>query len=425
MKIRLTVIAVALLITQQVQASAATLPQAEALANSTSPAAASQAFAALEMQALQAQRHTLQGEAAALTRDRLEKAAQTDTQADRSWLKARGYDFQTKARQQAGIELLSGFSTLPDAVLQANRDTVAAINLNATQGVRHQALADAEGISYLYFLADAMGPRLGKAFLTAYDKGEIGKAAALIKASEVSTSVAKKHFNYPRPFLVSGNTIHLVADDVVIKDNKPYTADGGSFPSGHTNTGYTDALLMAEMIPERFDALVVRGARYGYSRIVLGVHYPLDIIGSRMVVQSNLAHYLNDPHYRALFSEARDQLRSALEKECGTSLAECAQTAGKDDPYRDPAMKGFYRFTMSYGLPQQQGKAPRLVVPEGAEVLLETALPNLSAAQRRALMVNSALPAGYPLSGSTPEQAFWQRVDLSAAFALAKPAGAR
>ncbi len=70
-----------------------------------------------------------------------------------------------------------------------------------------EALADAEGISYLYFLADALGPKLGKAFLAAYDKGELGKAAALIKASEVSTGAAKKHFDYKRPFLMQ-NSIH-------------------------------------------------------------------------------------------------------------------------------------------------------------------------------------------------------------------------
>jgi membrane-associated phospholipid phosphatase len=56
---------------------------------------------------------------------------------------------------------------------------------------------------------------------------------------------------------------------------------------------------MAEMIPERFDALVTRGARYGYSRIVLA-YYPLDVMGSRMVAQRNVAHYLNDAKYRAV-----------------------------------------------------------------------------------------------------------------------------
>jgi hypothetical protein len=58
----------------------------------------------------------------------------------------------------------------------------------------------------------------------------LGKAAALIKASEVSTGAAKKHFNNPRPFLIQGNTIHLVPDDVVV-GQPAYTADGGSSPA--------------------------------------------------------------------------------------------------------------------------------------------------------------------------------------------------
>ncbi|WP_058973632.1 acid phosphatase [Type-D symbiont of Plautia stali] len=416
MKTRYTLIATVLLLAQQ--AHATTLPQAAALAAQTSTGA-TPGYTQLEQQSLQAERKYLQGDSATLKRDLLEKAKQTSTQADKAWLKSSGYDFKAKQNQQAGIALLSGFSTLPASVLDASRATVTSINLNATQNVRHQALQDAEAISSLYFLSDAMGPRLGKAFLAAYDKGEIGKAAALIKASEVSTSAAKKHFNYPRPFLHEGNTIHLVPDDVVVKDNVRYTADGGSFPSGHTNTGYTDALLMAEMVPERFEALVTRGARYGYSRLVLGVHYPLDVMGSRMVAERNVATYLNDARYQVLFKEARDQLRTALEKECGTSLAECARTAGKDDPYRSPDMKTFYRFTMSYNLPKADVKNTPVQVPQGAEILLKTAMPHLSDAQIRNLMVKTALPNGYPLSGNT-EQSFWQRVDLTAAYAMAK-----
>jgi len=416
MKTRYTLIATVLLLAQQ--AHAATLPQAAALAAQTSTGS-TPVYTQLEQQSLQAERKYLQGDGTTLTRDALEKAKQNSTQADKAWLKKSGYDFNVKQNQQAGIALLSGFSTLPASVLDANRATVTNINLNATQNTRHQALQDAEAISSLYFLSDAMGPRLGKAFLAAYDKGEISKAAALIKASEVSTSAAKKHFNYPRPFLHEGNTIHLVPDDVVVKDNVRYTADGGSFPSGHTNTGYTDALLMAEMVPERFEALVTRGARYGYSRLVLGVHYPLDVMGSRMVAERNVATYLNDARYQVLFNEARDQLRAALEKECGTSLAECARTVGRDDPYRSPDMKQFYRFTLNYNLPKANVKNTAVQVPQGAEILLKTALPHFSDAQIRQLMVKTALPNGYPLSGNA-EQSFWQRVDLTAAYASAK-----
>ncbi|WP_413736222.1 acid phosphatase [Sodalis sp. RH21] len=383
-----------------------------AIVDNTTPASQDAKFVALERQILTDLRLSLQNGAAALTRPQLEKARQSPQQADKQWLINSGYDFAVKANQQAGIGLLQEFTRLSPAVQAQNLAIVTQINRDATQGQRRQALTDAEGQNYLFFLADALGPRLGNAFLQAYGKGEIAEAAALIKTSEISTSAAKDHFNYPRPFLQTGNQIHLVPDDSVVGDGHPYTATAGAFPSGHTNTGYTDALLLAEMIPERFVPLVDRGARYGYSRIVLGVHYPLDIIGSRMVAERNVAHFLNDPQYRKIFEQAKSQLRGALEKECGATLEICAQNDGQPDPYRDKQLTTFYRYTMTYGLPAERATAAALRVPAGAEVLLEAPLPRLSAAQRRALMVKSALPDGYPLSGGQGEQNFWQRLDL-------------
>ncbi|QTF08463.1 phosphatase PAP2 family protein [Brenneria izadpanahii] len=382
-----------------------------AIVDTTTPASKSHQFSELELNIQAALRQALQGSAPSLTRPQLETAKQSDRVADTQWLHSINYDFAEKKNQQADIEILSAFSQLPADILQKNLATVTQINRDATQGQREQALADAEGINYLYFLADALGPRLGNAFITAYNQGEISKAAALIKASEVSTSAAKAHFNYPRPFLQPDNTIHLVPDNVVVKDNKPYSATGGAFPSGHTNTGYTDALLLAEMLPERFVPLIDRGARYGFSRVVLGVHYPLDVIGSRMVVERNIAHYLNDPQYRQMFEQAKTQLRTALEKECGMTLSACAKSEGRDDPYTDPAMTTFYRFTMTYGLPAQHKEATPVKVPDGAEVLLEAPLPNLSATERKRLMVKTAYAGGYPLSGSD-EQSFWHRLNL-------------
>jgi hypothetical protein len=46
-------------------------------------------------------------------------------------------------------------------------------------------------------------------------------------------------------------------------------------------------------------------------------------------------------------------------------------------------------------------------------------LPDLTDAQRRQLMVSTALAGGYPLSGNTPEQNFWQRLNLHDAVAAA------
>ncbi|UGA52687.1 MULTISPECIES: phosphatase PAP2 family protein [Dickeya] len=408
-----------------VQAQAASqsdsqLPQVSLL-QTTTEASNSAPVIEMQQQVQQYLQKALLGTAPKLTRAVLDKAPdQGEPQGDMKWLKATGYVFNPKDQQQASVKLLEGFRTLPAPVLQKNLATVERINLESTLPLRQKALIDAENTRYLYALAEALGPKLGKAFLDVYQKGEIGKAAALIKATNVSTSAAKNAFNYPRPFKQPGNNIHLVPDTAVVADNARYTASGGSFPSGHTNGGYNDALLLAQMLPERFVPLIDRAASYGYSRLVLGVHYPLDVIGGRMAAERSVAHFLNDPKYRVLFNDAKTQLRAALEKACGTSLAECAKPQGKNDPYTDPAMKSFYRYTMTYNLPSAKVKAQPVKVPEGAEVLLEGPLPQLSAAQRRALMVKTAIADGYPLSAGGVDANFWQRLNLHDAVEAAK-----
>ncbi|WP_149590527.1 hypothetical protein [Serratia symbiotica] len=51
-------------------------------------------------------------------------------------------------------------------------------------------------------------------------------------------------------------------------------------------------------------------------------------------------------------------------------------------------------------------------------MLLEAPLPHLSVAQRRQIMVKTALADGYPLSGNA-DQSFWQRLNLHDAVTTA------
>ncbi|TCQ94459.1 phosphatase PAP2 family protein [Pseudomonas sp. JUb52] len=334
--------------------------------------------------------------------------------ADEAWLSAQGYDFAKTPLQQADIQLLEGFNHLPASLLTASTATVARINHDASPALQDRAVLDADGIAYLYYLADALGPRLGNAFLDAYEGGKLGKAAALIKASEVSTAPAKQHFDYPRPFLRLEKPVTLVADRVVLANGAPYTASAGAFPSGHSTVGYTDSLLLAAMLPERAAALLARGAGYGYSRQVLGVHYPLDVIGGRMIAQYNVAHYLADSRYRQLFDEARDQLRTALTQACGMALAKCAADAGAQDPWDGSNARTFARYTLDYGLPAAHAGGYPVAVPKRAAMLAEPLLPQLSSAQRleRLSKVDSAAELGLDNAG----QGQWQRLDLLGAL---------
>ena len=121
MKLHITLLASALMLALPALAKEVPLNQAAAIANGVTPAAASPGFDALESQSLSQLRNALKGDAATLTRDQLEHARQNKTQADTAWLKASGYDFQTKANQQAGIELLSPLTAMPHRALATRR----------------------------------------------------------------------------------------------------------------------------------------------------------------------------------------------------------------------------------------------------------------------------------------------------------------
>jgi undecaprenyl-diphosphatase len=52
-----------------------------------------------------------------------------------------------------------------------------------------------------------------------------------------------------------------------------------SFPSGHTATSFAAALILARAVPSRAPLFFVLAAAIGFSRIYVGVHYPLDVLG--------------------------------------------------------------------------------------------------------------------------------------------------
>lgn len=128
-----------------------------------------------------------------------------------------------------------------------------------------------------------------------------------------------------------------------------------SFPSGHTNYGYTDGVLIGMLVPQDFQAAILRGSEYGNSRIALGVHYPLDIIASRAFSAYDLAQQFNgNPAYAATnlpatFAAAQPALQSYLAGQapaagCGT-IAACAAS----NPYLAASLATYGANTPSAG----------------------------------------------------------------------------
>jgi len=68
--------------------------------------------------------------------------------------------------------------------------------------------------------------------------------------------------------------------DVVVIGRHSETA---SFPSGHTATAIAGAFVFTRLWPAGAAAWWLLAAAIGYSRVYLGVHYPLDVVAGALV----------------------------------------------------------------------------------------------------------------------------------------------
>ncbi|WP_144710092.1 phosphatase PAP2 family protein [Curtobacterium pusillum] len=370
-----------------------------------------------------------------------------------------------------------------------NQNATKAQQLKALQDSEYQNATNT-AFDQSYTVAQGLGDALEKIYVQGRNDGSLPLTSALINSSNgttgayVSTGDAKAHYSYPRPYLPGTTTATLPATDdqancaptkvnaTSLAANRagkawadasgtltitrvPAVTDtthefspndvvldagygtvgictGGSYPSGHTTTAYEAGITLATLVPELAPELLARASEAGNDRIVLGVHYPLDIMGGRMDGEAALAARWSDTQYRTeVLEPARAELVSYLEKQCGDTLANCiaAEKSYTDNPYGGAAIPGgtaqvvsdrasaasVYRERMTYGFAQTGTKGLAASVPAGASNLLLTAFPTLTDAQRTSVLAQTEIASGYPLDQSGTTGGSWERLDLAAA----------
>lgn len=118
----------------------------------------------------------------------------------------------------------------------------------------------------------------------------------------IQTSVKRGMFR-SRPFVAEPASLCITAES--------WLAASGSYPSGHSALGWAWALVLAEMAPDRADAVLRRGLAYGESRAVCGVHYPSDVEAGRIVGGVMVSALKANPEFQADFVLARRELEAA------------------------------------------------------------------------------------------------------------------
>ncbi|REE89249.1 autotransporter-associated beta strand protein [Cupriavidus plantarum] len=229
-----------------------------------------------------------------------------------------------------------------------------------------------------------------------------------------STEPAKRFYKYARPYRWSTSVI--LAPTLVPAISPDPTTDGG-FISGHTAEALRNAVVMAYLVPERFQEMLSRGMELGENRILAGMHSPMDVIGGRMLGIASAAANLNAPANAALKVSAYNQAHTALMAATGTTAATFRAFAqsgnASNDRFADyAANKANFLRRMTFGLPKIASATAEPVVPKGAEVMLETRFPYLSADQRRVVLKTTEIASGYPVMDDAEG---WGRLNLFAA----------
>jgi acid phosphatase (class A) len=136
----------------------------------------------------------------------------------------------------------------------------------------------------------------------------------------LSTYAAKNRYGRDRPFEVNGQPICTPTEEAMLRED-------GSYPSGHAALGWAWALILAELAPERADALLARGRAFAQSRVICNVHWQSDVDAGREMGAAAAARLHGDPVFRAQLERARGEvaaLRAAGTKPERDCTAEAA-----------------------------------------------------------------------------------------------------
>ncbi|WP_106745990.1 acid phosphatase [Yoonia maritima] len=322
-------------------------------------------------------------------------------------------------RRHKGVSVLDGFGPL-EAAYVANARAGSTIDLNTDTNIVLEGKIDDHG----------RGPGLTSAPL-----GTFVEFMSAMRGPEGTTSPSKYFYSSPRPWRMNdaGEVVEIGTDMVRSQEINAYDTNvnvipallnareirgrhkDAGYPSGHTNAGYISAITYAYAAPQRYSEMLTRASELGESRITAGMHSPLDVIGGRIMSTAVMAAYLNDPRYANLKVAAYDNMQSVMGEQLqdGESLMDLAQSGLNDAWPDDETNKALYQFRMTYGLPQDTSQAGQdMIVPQGAEALLETRLPYLSDEQRRAVLYTTGIDSGWAVLDASNG---WGRLNLVAA----------
>lgn len=152
-------------------------------------------------------------------------------------------------------------------------------------------------------------PRFEEAFGRPIDKKTSPALVALLDRAiedvDATASPAKDYFHRPRPF--QRLQLQRVCDKSQAPKPEAHPTQGNSYPSGHSTHGWTVAMILARVAPDRSAALFARAQMYQESRLVCGMHFPSDVEAGHEVAIAVVSHLDASNDFQSDLAKARKE----------------------------------------------------------------------------------------------------------------------
>lgn len=113
------------------------------------------------------------------------------------------------------------------------------------------------------------------------------------------TDLGKDYFKRPRPFVTDPSLVNG-------KLEKSF-----SYPSGHSTESMVLALVLADLLPDKHDAIIAHARLIGWHRIQTARHYPSDIFAGRVLALAIVREFKKNSDFQKDFAEVQAELAAA------------------------------------------------------------------------------------------------------------------
>ena len=192
-----------------------------------------------------------------------------------------------------------GIALLPPPPLAGSAEQLA--DLSSARAVfkartpDEQARAEKDASLSLFNFASAIGDH--------FKRGSFPKLEALFATVKTNISeiidTPKNHWKRTRPY----------ANDPELVLGQPESSF--SYPSGHSTRGTMQALILAEIFPERREPILEFGRTIGWDRVLIGKHYPTDVNAGRVLGQAIVRELMKSPAFQRDLAAVKAEVEPA------------------------------------------------------------------------------------------------------------------